>query len=164
MPLMGNAATDGPAGWGRVNMQGAILATACAIATQSSDQTIDMATMSASQLMREGKGERKPFEVRLIHCTLAEGRDIPATWQNFQITFDGQRDTDLFGITGQAKGLALEISDDDGKIALPGVPFSTGKIKEGDMVLNYNFRVVSNRQHLQTGEYYSTVRFNMNYY
>ncbi|CAI0853593.1 Uncharacterised protein [Serratia grimesii] len=34
-----------PPGWGRINMQGAIIETACAIDTGSRYQTIDMATL-----------------------------------------------------------------------------------------------------------------------
>lgn len=46
------------AGWGRVNMQGAVIETACAIDTESRDQTIDMSIAPLSQIIRDGKGLR----------------------------------------------------------------------------------------------------------
>lgn len=163
--IMNDAVATKQQGWGRVGMQGAIIATACAIATQSEYQAIDMAPLSVSQLMRDGEGPSKPFAIKLVNCSLiTPGTTPPTLWQGFEITFDGLQDIGLFGMTGQARGIALQLTDDDGRVASPGVPFSTGKIKEGSMVLNYAFRVVSNRQHLKAGDYYSTVKFKMDYY
>ena len=44
------------AGWGKVNMHGAIIDTACAIAAGSRDQTIDMDTIPLGQIIQTARG------------------------------------------------------------------------------------------------------------
>lgn len=42
-------------------MQGAIIATACAIAIESRDQSIDRDVVPLADIMRDGQGRRKSF-------------------------------------------------------------------------------------------------------
>lgn len=48
-------------GEGRVNMQGSIIDTACAIAVESREQTIDMGITPLSEIIRDGHGRTKNF-------------------------------------------------------------------------------------------------------
>ncbi|CAI0905637.1 PAP fimbrial minor pilin protein precursor [Serratia proteamaculans] len=153
-----------PAGWGRVNMQGSIIETACAIDTQSRDQTIDMDTAPVSQIARDGQGVSRQFSIRLINCLLERADPTLPDWRRFQVTFDGRADTGGFGVEGAASGVALQISDTAGNIANPGQALPAGDITPGDKTLNYSMRLVGNQQVLKAGEYYSTLRFKMDYY
>lgn len=153
-----------PPGWGRINMQGAIIETACAIDTGSRYQTIDMATLPFGQIIREGRGQSLAFRIHLVNCVL--GRINPALpdWRRFQITFDGSPDTGGFGVSGAARGVALQITDERGYIATPGEALPAVNIMPGEMLLNYSLRLVGNQQVLRAGDYYSTVRFKLDYY
>lgn len=152
------------AGWGRVNMQGAVIETACAIDTDSRDQTIDMSVLPLSQIIRDGQGLTRPFSIRLVNCVLDRvGENLPQ-WQRFQVTFDGRVDNGLFGIDGQAQGVALQLADSFGNIITPGTPSPTFDITEGEPKVNYSLRLVSNQQVLRSGAYTSTIRFKMDYY
>ena len=51
-------------GWGRVNMQGAIIDTACAIAAGSRDQTIDMDVLPLGNIAR-WTGQYAPIHHRI---------------------------------------------------------------------------------------------------
>lgn len=151
-------------GWGRVNMQGAVIETACAIDTESRDQTIDMAILPLSQITRDGHGLKRAFNIRLINCFLARlDKNLP-DWKRFQVTFDGRVDNGFFAVDGQAQGIALELTDNLGNIAIPGRPLPAINLSEGDGQLNYSLRLVSNAQVLRTGEYTSAIRFKMDYY
>ncbi|WP_154753648.1 fimbrial protein [Erwinia sorbitola] len=150
--------------WGRVNMQGAIIETACAIDTQSRDQTIDMGVLPISQIARDGRGLAHDFAVQLVQCSLTRHNSSLKNWQHFKITFDGQNDSGLFSINGQAKGVALEIIDSNGFVASPGNPLPVSNILSGNMQLNYSLRLVSNKQALRPGNYSSALRFKMDYY
>ncbi|HHQ4314452.1 TPA: fimbrial protein [Serratia fonticola] len=152
------------AGWGRVNMQGAVIETACAIDTDSRDQTIDMSVLPLSQIMRDGQGLTRPFSIRLVNCVLDRIDDNLPQWQRFQVTFDGRVDNGLFGVDGQAQGVALQLTDRYGNIIMPGNPTSLPDIVVGERELNYSLRLVSNQQTLRSGEYTSTIRFKMDYY
>lgn len=151
-------------GWGQVNMVGAIIETACAIGTLSRDQTINMGILPISQIVRDGQGLIQPFSIRLVSCILTRQDTSLPDWRHFQITFDGSMDAGLFGIEGDAKGVALQLADSQGNIATPGTPLQGGEISAKDMLLNYSLRLVSNHQLLRAGEYTSTVRFKMDYY
>ncbi len=152
------------AGWGRVNMQGAVIETACAIDTHSRDQTIDMSIVPLSQIIRDGKGVTRPFSIRLVNCVLDRiDKNLPK-WQRFQVTFDGRVDNGLFGVDGNARGVALQLADSEGNIVSPGNPTPLLDITEGNRELNYSLRLVSNQQKLRSGEYTSSIRFKMDYY
>ncbi|CAI1945085.1 MULTISPECIES: fimbrial protein [Serratia] len=151
-------------GWGRVNMKGSIIDTACAIAAGGREQTIDMDTVPIGDIMRDGQGTATPFSVELINCTLTrQGQNLP-DWSYFQVTFDGDADGELFGVSGDAKGVALEITDSHGNKAEPGEPLPIGYLTAGTMKLDYTIKLVSNSQVLKSGGYNSAVRFKLDYY
>lgn len=151
-------------GWGRVNMQGAIIDTACAIAAGSRDQTIDMDTVPVGNISRDGQGNTRSFIIELINCTLERPRaDLP-DWKQFQVTFDGDNEGELFGVNGEAKGVALKITDDQGNVAIPGMPLPFNDITSSSMLLNYSIKLVSNNKPLRAGSYFSAVRFKLDYY
>ncbi|EPM1538086.1 fimbrial protein [Serratia ureilytica] len=151
-------------GWGRVNMQGAIIDTACAIATGSREQTIDMDSIPVGDIMRDGQGTTRSFSIELIHCELSRPTPGLPDWKQFQVTFDGEADGALFGVQGEAKGVGLEITDSQGNKALPGEPMPLGEINRGAMKLDYVMKLVSNNQVLKAGGYTSAIRFKLDYY
>ncbi|MBD8162655.1 type 1 fimbrial protein [Erwinia persicina] len=159
-----SVAASQPQGWGRVGMFGAIIETACAIDTLSRDQTIDMGLLPVSQIARNGQSVNHPFSIQLVNCILSKNDKNLPQWQHFQITFDGHRDDQAFSIAGDAQGIALQIADSSGNIATPGKPLPLAELTTNNMLLNYSLRLVSNNRLLRAGEYYSTVKFKMDYY
>ena len=151
-------------GEGRVNMQGAIIDTACAIATESREQIIDMDIAPVGEIARDGQSKTHAFTIELINCMLTRPLPGLANWQQFQVTFDGDADGDLFGVGGEAKGIALKIADTQGNMARPGKPLPAAEITPGRMILNYTIALVSNNQPLHAGNYSSAVRFKLDYY
>ncbi|MBJ2078378.1 fimbrial protein [Serratia ureilytica] len=150
------------AGWGRVNMQGAIIDTACAIAVESREQTIDMETVPLADIIRDGQGRSKPFSIELVNCILE--RPGKEDWKQFQVTFDGDAEGDLFGVYGEASGVALQIIDHVGNIASPGKALPLMDITPGDRQLNYTMKLVANNHALKSGDYFSSIRFKLDYF
>ncbi|BBO61004.1 PAP fimbrial minor pilin protein precursor [Serratia marcescens] len=151
-------------GWGRVNMQGAILDTACAIATESREQTINMEMVPFADIIRDGQGRAVPFSIELVNCVLERADKTLPDWKQFQVTFDGFADGELFGVKGEASGIALRITDAAGNIARPGAPMPPMNIIPGSYRLNYAMTLIGNNQPLKAGDYFSAVRFKMDYY
>lgn len=145
-------------------MQGAVIETACAIDTDSRDQTIDISVMPLTKIIRDGQGLALPFTIRLVNCVLNRVDDNLTQWQRFQVTFDGRVDNGLFGVDGQAEGIALQLTDRHGNIIMPGNPTPLPDVVVSDRELNYFLRLVSNQKTLRSGEYTSTIRFKMDYY
>lgn len=162
--LMSASALAANQGRGEVTVNGRIIASACAIETASRDQTINMGASPIGQIIRDGQGEKRDFSIQLVNCALEKFNPELADWRYFQVTFDGREDGGLFAIDGDAKGIALKITDDFGNVAAPGVPVEQYAIQPGAMTMNYGLRVVGNNQLMKAGDYSSTVRFKMDYY
>lgn len=151
-------------GWGRVNMQGAIIDTACAISVESRDQTIDMEIVPVADIVRDGQGRSKPFSIELVNCTIERPHSKLPGWKQFQVTFDGDKEGQLFGVQGDVSGVALRITDQSGNIAEPGIPLRAQDIIPGTMQLNYHLRLVANQHVLKAGDYFSAIRFKLDYF
>ncbi|MGU9757797.1 fimbrial protein (plasmid) [Serratia marcescens] len=151
-------------GSGEVTVNGRIIASACAIDTDSIDQTIKMKTLPISKMIRDGQSERQAFSITLINCVLEKFHPALGDWRYFEVTFDGREDGGHFGIDGSTRGIALQISDDKGNVAVPGKPMTKNEIHPGEMTFHYGLRLVGNHQVLKAGEFVSTVRFKMDYY
>ncbi|HCR1077291.1 TPA: type 1 fimbrial protein, partial [Enterobacter cloacae] len=147
-----------------VNMQGAIIDTACTIAVESRDQTINMEVVPLADIIRDGQGKNKPFSISLVNCVLERPDASLPDWKQFQMTFDGDAEGELFGVRGEASGVALQITDAAGNIAAPGRPLPRENIIAGDMQLNYHLRLVSNTHALKSGDYFSAIRFMLDYF
>lgn len=149
-------------GWGQVNMQGSIIDTACSITVESREQTIEMEMVPLADIIRNGHGYSRPFSIGLVNCIVErsnnEGR------RQFQVTFDGDTDGGLFGVHGNVSGIGLQISDPQGNIAIPGKPLPLIDVLSGEMKLTYTLRLVANNHKLKAGDYFSSIRFKLDYF
>lgn len=108
-------------------------------------------------------GMTKPFSIELVNCILERPENKP-DWKFFQVTFDGYAEGALFGVQGDARGVALEIKDSSGTAVIPGKPLPMEGIIPGNRVLNYSMTLMPNHQPLKVGAYFSTVRFKLDYF
>lgn len=118
LPFWGCPAKENSFILGRVNMQGAIIDTACTISFGNQKQTIDMGMLSLSELVRHGTSRSWFFSIKLTNCM--SGYNKSDSLKKFNVTFDGERDGKSFGIKGDATGVALQIIDTHGNVIEPG--------------------------------------------
>ncbi|MEX3098855.1 fimbrial protein [Serratia ureilytica] len=144
-------------------MRGSIIETPCAIDTQSCDQTVDMTSTPTGMIARDGKGAGRTFSIRLVNCHLAHLEAGIMDWRYFRATFDGLNDNGLFSLNGNARGVALELTDSHGNIARPGEPLLPGELKNGNLRLDYTLRLVGNNQILRAGDFHTTLSFRLDY-
>lgn len=145
-------------------MHGAIIETACAIAIESQDQSVDMEVTPLSDIIRDGQGSIKSFSIELINCVFERHDNKKHDWNQFQVTFDGDKDGDFFSVHGEASGVALKITDKNGSVAFPGQPLSRKDIFSEAMILNYQLRLVANQEVLKAGDFFSSIRFKLDYF
>jgi len=144
-------------------MQGSIVETACAIDLGSRDQTIDMGSLSISHILRDGQGPARPFTIRLVNCSLEKQNSNRPDWQYFRVTFDGSHERGLFKVSGQAKGVGLEIRNQNNEVSIPGSAMLPQELTPGTRDLIYQLRLVANQQPLVAGNYNSQLAFKLDY-
>ena len=159
------AKASGVQGSGLVTLNGSITETPCAIDTQSRDQSIDLGATPIGVMARDGQGKAHPFHIHLVNCQIARLDPSQEDWRYFQVTFEGSVDRGFFGLSGDARGVALMLTDSSGRIAHPGEPLLPGELSSaGEQTLDYTLRLVGNQQRLLAGDFRTTLRFRMNYY
>lgn len=149
---------------GRVSMQGSIVSKACDIAMESRYQSIEMPDESISIIRRTGEGIAKPFSIHLVDCTFNTGEPDSAPWQFLKVTFDGSKDDGLFQVTGEAGGVALEITSKSGDEIRPGQPQQYTEISDDDIKLDYELRLKLNNEALRPGDYSSIIKYRIDYF
>ncbi|MCG3100565.1 type 1 fimbrial protein [Enterobacter sp. DRP3] len=162
--LSGNAFAQAPElGHGVVNIKGSIIEAPCTIGGVDQEQTIEFSTMTTGELLENGRGQMRNFNIHLLNCTLASLQPWEHDWSQFEVTFDGEHDDSLFGITG-ASGIGFEIRDREGNVARPGVPLPRARLQPGNQILNYTLQLIGDHHQLTAGHYHTAVRFKVDYF
>lgn len=161
---LSNAFASHDFGHGRVNMRGSILETACAIAMDSRSQQVEMGNIPLGEIVRNQRSFAIPFKIKLINCVLERLNPNKPDWQYFTITFLGAKAGKNFTTSGTARGLALQIQDQNMNILQPGVASKPGDLAQGDLILNYFISLVSNGESLHPGEFRAAIKYKIDYY
>lgn len=158
-------------GNGVVTLEGQIIDAACALDTGSAYQVIEMDSMPVGRLVREGEGDPYPFSLRLVNCSLTDSRLAQSAgklpdWQHVRVTFDGLTDREgrSFAAVGSSQGVALHITDAQGRESIPGVPMSLTPVTGSSQVLHYTLRLVGNERPISVGSHRAAVSFRLEYF
>ena len=149
-------------GNGVVTLGGQIIDAACSLDTGGAYQVIEMDPTPVGRLVREGEGEPHPFSLRLVSCSLTGSAD----WQHVRVTFEGASDREgrSFAAFGSSQGVALHITDAEGRESIPGVPMPLAPVTGNNQVLHYTLRLVGNDRPVSVGTHRASVRFRLEYY
>ena len=147
---------------GRVNMQGAIIDTACTISFGNQKQTIDMGMLSLSELVHHGTSRSWFFSIKLTNCM--SGYNRADSLKTFNVTFDGERDGKSVGMKGDATGVALQIIDTHGHVIEPGKSMPLIDSSPEYNQLDYAIRLITDRQTLKSGIFWSHIKFRLDYF
>lgn len=147
---------------GRVSMGGNIIESACAIHPDSHQQTLTLKEASADRFIKLGQGELHPFRIKLLNCSPA--KKDGDKWVAFDITFHGIPDGENFALSGDSQGMAIEIQDDRGFVARPGVAMPMHPVPEGEKSLSYFVRLVGNAKLLRGGSHFASLNYKLDYY
>jgi fimbrial protein len=158
-------------GDGVVTLGGVVIDSACGLETATVDQTIEMDSEPIGRLLRDGEGQKKPFQLRLVNCSVTRpdpsrpGATLP-DWEHLRVTFDGPADRGgrSFAAFGSSQGVAFHIQDAAGEESVPGVPMALHPVVDGDMTFNYTVHLVGNGVPLLAGDHTAAVRFKLEYF
>ncbi|ENV91980.1 type 1 fimbrial major subunit FimA [Acinetobacter bereziniae] len=132
---------------GTVHFTGELVNAACAVSTESANQTVDLGQYRIARLEAAGdKTTPVPFQIKLVDCD-------PTVQATAAVAFYGQAETsnpNLLTVSAgsnatSATNVGIEISDDTSKIlGVSGSSFSTPKnLIAGDNTLQFSARYVA---------------------
>ncbi|HHP7631975.1 TPA: fimbrial protein [Escherichia coli] len=150
---------------GRTSFKGQVIAPACTLAMEDRYQGIDMGSIAVRDLQGMHVGSEKKLRLRLRDCELAGvGRRI-YTASRIRITFDGvqSNNSEYFAVYGNAEGIHLQIIDEQGYIARVGKPMPPLLLTGNEEGLTYTLRLIRNGKPLKPGDYYTVLRFKVDY-
>ncbi|MBW5407187.1 type 1 fimbrial major subunit FimA [Morganella morganii] len=132
---------------GTVHFTGELVNAACAVSTESSNQTVELGQYRTAKLAAAGDmSTQVPFKIKLVDCD-------PAVATTAAVAFSGQSmtgDATLLAVNSgtnapAAQNVGIQISDITSKVLSPGgADFSTAKtLIEGTNVLDFTARYVA---------------------
>lgn len=150
---------------GRANFKGQVIIPACTLTMEDTWQAIDMGEIPVRDLQDSFAGSEKRFRLRLRNCELTGTGKRVYTASRVRVTFDGLQGElpDKFSLTGQAKGINLQILDNQGYPVRVGKVMPPLLLNGNEDGLDYILRVVRNGQPLKAGDYYAALRFKVDY-
>lgn len=151
-------------GHGRVTMNGQIQASACSIRTDDVWQEVVFDTLSPAVMVNGGAESVREFSLHLVNCRLEKEKG--GEWKSVAVTFAGEPvdgHPELFAVSGDARGMALAVSDKQGNSAQPGVAMEDIPLNEEGNALDYRLQVVPTGAVFEEGAWSGTIRFMVAY-
>lgn len=133
---MSSVAHAADQGHGKVTFTGSIIDAPCSIAPESIDQTVNLGQISNVALKGGGQSKPKNFDIKLEGCSFG----TPAAKNKVAVTFSGIESLGgkgLLGITGEAKGASVAITDGAGKVIELGKPTKEQALQDGINTLTF---------------------------
>ncbi|MCL2891627.1 type 1 fimbrial major subunit FimA [Brenneria tiliae] len=166
---LAEAATTTVAG-GTVHFKGQIVNAACAVSTNSADQTVNLGQYRTSNFAAAGAYSGKvPFTIKLEDCDTTVSTTASVA---FSGSSDSSDNTVLTtsnisgGSSGAASGVGIEISDSKGTVLSPnGAVYSNAQTLTNGSgnTLNFNARYKSTLDAVTAGQADADVTFTMKY-
>jgi len=104
------------------------------------------------------------FSIYLVDCIISTAQTLAYKSKKFQITFDGARDGNYFRTQGTASGIALQILDINHRQITPGQPLNQTSKALDIMRFDYYLQLVVRNGPIKAGDYFSVIRFEINYF
>lgn len=157
-------------GHGLVTMGGEIVETPCGIDNDSLDQTVDFGLSKIKDNQRgkdEGlAGSRREFVIHLTNCDLASTVEPGYVNHKVNVTFNGladSHDSSLLGVNGEAKGVAIQLQNENGSQIRLGEPSADYELLNGNNTLHLRALLKIQIDKVQAGEFHTLAQFVVSY-
>lgn len=160
---------------GALYVYGTLTESACRLSMDSAYQAVNLGNISTADLQKWGdKGRPVQFDIDLLDCLYHDtdtenfrtGSEIWSTMQPaVKIRFLSptiKDDSNLIEVLG-AKGVALQISDQAGKVLPIGVETASKLLALNNDTLTYYVTPVRTSSNLEAGQYHAVINFELIY-
>ncbi|WP_095169708.1 fimbrial protein [Pseudomonas sp. Irchel 3H3] len=149
---------------GRVQLAGSIVDSACTIRMGNDSQTIAFKPLALNGLLSGDSSSQQPLTIYISNCITSEKHNDSDPSQRFKLAFEGPPDGKHFGIDGGAKGIALQIKDQQGKLISPGMSLEHNTLSTDSLMLNYSLTLVGSGHALEAGDYHATIKLSIQHF
>ncbi|MEG0964231.1 MAG: fimbrial protein [Pseudomonas sp.] len=149
---------------GRVQLVGSIVDSACSIRVGNDSQTVAFKPTAFSGLARGDSASQQSLSIYVSDCISPSSRSTTSPSQRFKLTFEGEQDGKYFSVKGAAKGIALQIKDEYGKLISPGVLLEHSSLSGDLLMLNYSLALVGSGHVLEAGDFHATIKLNIQHF
>ncbi|MFP3407754.1 fimbrial protein [Pseudomonas sp. P1B16] len=150
---------------GRVQIAGSIVDSACSIRVGGDSQTIAFKPLALNGLLSGDTTSQQSLTIYISDCITPEKHNKKTDpFQRFTLTFEGQPYGKNFGIQGGAKGIALQIKDNQGKLVSPGMLLEHGALSIDSLMLNYSMTLIGSGHTLEAGDYHATIKLSIQHF
>ncbi|MCO7580383.1 MULTISPECIES: fimbrial protein [Pseudomonas chlororaphis group] len=149
---------------GRVQLTGSIVDSACSIHMGNDNQTVAFTPLALSSLVSGNTSTQQPLNIHISDCMTSDASHNNAPSQRFELTLEGPPDGKYFATQGTAKGIALRISDEQGRLISPGMLIEHGTRSINSLALNYSLTLVGSGHTLEAGDYHTTIKLSIQHF
>lgn len=149
---------------GRVQMTGSIVDSACTIRVGNDSQTIAFKPLAVDGLLNGNTSSQQSLNIYISDCIVSAKQNNSDPAQRFNLTFEGPPDGKHFGIQGGAKGIALQIKDEQGQLISPGMLLEHSTLSTDSLMLNYSLTLVGSGHALEAGDYHATIKLSIQHF
>ncbi|MGG7597586.1 fimbrial protein [Pseudomonas sp. WC1] len=143
---------------GRVQLTGSIVVGGCSIRVGSDNQTVSLPATALQGLLRGDGISQQPLRIEISGCFAMSAQDQADPRQLMRVVFDGEGSEGYFSTQGDARGVALQIRDSNGKPIVPGTVLQGSHVAVDRLTLDYVLALVGDGATLASGEFRATVR------
>ncbi|HEM8293624.1 fimbrial protein [Providencia vermicola] len=160
------AVPPGSQGNGEIMFKGSVIKAPCGLAPgkDGDNQEIDMGQIADAQLTTIGYGKPKDFKINLIGCTFDPAA---ANEVKVNVRFDGMStggSNGFLGVTGEAKGVAIRLTDSSAKQVKIGANSDNYSLRTGDNSLLFSAQAVKlDGEDVVAGTYSALASFSLTY-
>lgn len=150
---------------GSVDFTGRVYSASCSLEMSDQYQVLYMGVEQLKDFHYSDIGLEKKLKIELKNCDFPFGGDGVFSGYRVKVTFDGVQGNspNQFYLNGQAKGVALQILNSDGDLAIVGKPLPSKFINSKRKELIYIARLVRNGGVLKPGNYQALIGFKLSY-
>lgn len=149
---------------GRVQLVGSIVDSGCNIRVGNDRQTVAFKPTALSGLARGDSASQQSLNIYISDCISSSSRNTARPSQRFKLTFEGERDGKHFSVQGAAKGIALQIKDEQGKLISPGMLLELSSLSADLLMLNYSLALVGSGHVLEAGDFHATIKLSIQHF
>jgi len=143
-----------------VDFKGTLVADPCQVATDSEDQEVFFDVIPSKTFIKQNRSSPRPFRIHLTDCDLSLGNAV-------MFTFVGEKEATqpgTFATTGEAKGIAIALEDDDAMAVENGKALPAKALTGEDSWFDFRAFVQSTGyESVKEGDFESVVTFSLEY-